>query len=189
MAEALLTYWFRDEPLKQSFTRWFQSGTKFDHEISKRFGHMLAQRSWTHWNPKSPKEFLAIIILLDQVPRHIYRGTSWAFKFDGLAVRFAQRYVARHLHRLSATGAMFALMPFQHSEDLRCQKTGEGFLQSLLQRTPDMSERGILEQALHHQRGHMDVIKTFGRFPKRNGPLGRVSNMAELRHLQTPGPY
>lgn len=189
MAQRVLSYWFRDEKAETSFKRWFEGGRDHDREIERLFRSTLEGGEWLSWDPTGPAEFLAKVILLDQVPRHIYRGTAAAYAYDDLAVTHVRKHVRRHLHRFTAAQAMFALMPFQHNETERAQLEGESLLCELLAHEPRESERKVLRKALSHQWGHMDVLRRFGRFPKRNPFLARVSTRAEIEHSATPGPY
>ena len=74
-------------------------------------------------------------------------------------------------------------MPYQHSENIEDQKKGVETLTEIISKEEDMSQKNILKTALHHQKGHLNVIKKFGRFPKRNYVLGRLSTEDEIDYM------
>jgi len=180
--EAVLSYWFRTGGLETR--RWFQSGTRHDREIRRRFGKVLerAERGELGW-PDGPRAYLAEVIVLDQFSRHVHRGTPREFANDAAALRAARRGL-RHLPRLNAVEQMFALMPYQHSESSAAQRRGVELLRRLLRAERVESEQKILRMALTHQIGHRDVVRRFGRFPKRNTTLRRRSTSSEARYLR-----
>ena len=122
----------------------------------------------------SPRRRLSLIILLDQFPRNVFRGTGHAYATDPLARHFAHGMVEAGLDREVERGLrMFCYLPFQHSEALADQERAVALLQAL----------GEPKWALHHR----DIIRRFGRFPHRNAALGRESTAEEREFLRNGG--
>ncbi len=120
---------------------------------------------------------LALIIVLDQFPRNMFRDTPRAFASDDVALRLAEEAIAKRLdNELSARECQFLYMPFQHSEDADVQARSIALYEAL-----------GLDGALDFARRHKQVIDRFGRFPHRNRVLGRTSTEAEVAYLDQPG--
>ena len=182
--QTLYEYWFRTLKEKD----WFRSPDRdaLDRDIRARFGGLLRQAEagvlidWT----STPRGKVCLIVLLDQISRHVHRGSSRAFRNDARALELARSLSRGELRGLSTRREqLFALMPFQHSEDMRDQEEGLRRLRWLL-RTAFPKSR-LLKSALRHQRGHRGVIRAFGRFPKRVRPSGRTRE-EELYVRRTP---
>jgi uncharacterized protein (DUF924 family) len=161
---------------------WFSKSDATDAAIRARFGAdveaaLAGERA--EW-AGSPHGALALIVLLDQFTRNIYRDTPRAFAGDGQALAAARRLVAAgHDKALSPHERWFVYMPFEHSESLADQEESMRLFGALAQAgTPD----GLVWARKHH-----DVIARFGRFPHRNAILGRPSTAEELAFLQQPG--
>jgi uncharacterized protein (DUF924 family) len=171
----LLSFWFSEEVKP----KWFEASDAFDAELRERFG-LAARRAgegaldgWA----AAPEGLIALIILLDQIPRNIHRGTPAAFATDARALRLARAAVANGIDRqLTDAQRGFLYLPFMHSEDLAAQEEG-------------MALYGALgnEPALDYMRRHRDIIARFGRFPHRNDILGRTSTPEEIAFLEQPG--
>ena len=172
-AQAVLGFWFQGDAERKE---WFRKDGSFDAEIRTRFMglHEEAARgaldSWTD----SPAECLALLILLDQFPRNLFRDSARAFATDARALEAARHAVASGYDRaLSDIERMFVYLPFEHSENLADQ------------------ERALELFAGHPNREwarrHWEIIKRFGRFPHRNVALGRQSTPAEIEFLKQPG--
>ena len=159
------SYWF-----SKNYMEWMINGHKYDNEINENFKWILAEaeNGKLEYYKDTKKGFLAYIILLDQISRHIYRGTNKAYKNDIIVCSFLKKHMDKHLHKYTAIEKMFILMPLQHSENIDDQKLGIKILTDLIKNTSDESESKLLKEVLFHQKGHYDVIKKFGRFPKRN---------------------
>jgi len=162
---------------------WFRKDEAFDAEIRLRFAatHAAADSgaldSWQHAAPSC----LALIIVLDQFSRNMFRGTPRAFASDARALAVAQHAVARGFDReLSPVQRMFVYLPFEHSERLEDQKRSVELFDTL---------RGVpeLTDSIPYAQRHYDVIARFGRFPHRNAILGRPSTAEELEYLKQPG--
>jgi uncharacterized protein (DUF924 family) len=135
----------------------------------------------------SPKRRLALIILFDQVPRNAYRGTAAAFAFDREALQLS----VEGLH-LAADAALdpverlFFYLPLEHAESIEAQDAAVAALERLVRdATPELRE--FMEFSAGYARKHREIIARFGRFPHRNGVLGRESTPAEREWLAESG--
>ena len=191
-AEEILVYWFaecEDSPEKcsQRNSWWFSGGTAVDREITERFSDDVAAAACGKldtWQGAA-KSCLALVLLLDQFPRNIYRGTPQAFANDDKSIAIIRTGIARaYLEQLKPPEACFFLTPFMHAENLEIQEEGIALLESLNARcAPQWRER--VANALHFASEHADVIRRFGRFPHRNAVLGRASTEVEREFLDT----
>jgi uncharacterized protein (DUF924 family) len=178
----ILRFWF-GEPAGPARREWFRKDAAFDEEIRRRFGALhraASRRELEHWRA-SPEPMLALVIVLDQFSRNLYRGDARAFAQDGHAVECAKEAVQRGDDLgLLPVERQFLYLPFEHSEDLADQETGVERMCSL-----DAFEetRGISVWAVRHR----DIIRRFGRFPHRNAILRRESTPEEIEFLKTPG--
>jgi len=159
--------------------KWFAKDDAFDAELRQRFEashHAAARGEFSDW-AQSAEGALALLLLLDQIPRNIFRGTAHAFATDALAQRVAEAAIdAGFDHAIDSTLRIFFYLPFEHAEDVglqaRCVALCEG-----------SGDAEIAKWA----RIHRDIIARFGRFPHRNTALGRISTPAELEFLAGPG--
>jgi len=182
--DIILKYWFSGNK-NADFKKWFRSGKKYDVEIKERFLGVLKEAekgNLLHWLGNS-RSYLAHIILLDQFSRHIYRGTPDAYKNDSKILLFMEMAIDRYIDDYSASEQMFILLPYQHSEKITEQQKGLEVLHNLIIKELDMTQKNILKTALHHQKGHLNVISKYGRFPKRNYILGRLSTVDEIDYM------
>lgn len=188
--EAVLGDWFGPlgpdgAPAEAKQRRWFQGGAELDAELRVRFGAeveaaLAGQReAWA----ATPRGRLALVVLLDQFPRNIYRGTARAFAGDAGALRHAQAAVdAGEDTRLAPIERQFLYLPFEHAEDPAQQARSVALFGRLAsQATPTLRES--LEEALDYARRHQVAIERFGRFPARNAALGRASTPEEQAFL------
>jgi uncharacterized protein (DUF924 family) len=132
------------------------------------------------WESK-PADCLALVLLLDQFPRNMFRGTAQAFATDPIALRVARSAVADGLdQKMRPLERMFAYLPFEHAESLEMQEKGCELMEALAQfpETEDVYRYAVL---------HRDIIARFGRFPHRNAALGRDSTREEEAFLKEPG--
>ncbi len=122
---------------------------------------------------------LALLILLDQIPRNIFRGSGHAFATDPLALHYANRAVDAGLdQQVEPELRAFIYLPFEHSEDIADQRRSVVLFTAL----------GNEEYAKYAQ-AHLDVIERFGRFPHRNRALGRINTSAEQAWLDAGGGF
>ena len=184
----ILDFWFEK---KLDYDKWFHSNGKYDNYIKKNFSKIVSLAEKGHlldWL-NSYKSYLAMIILMDQFTRHIYRGTSKAYHNDKKILLFTEMGLDIYLDKASAEEKMFILMPYQHSEEIEDQKFGLSVLENLVKNEEDLCEKNILKKALFHQRKHYEVIKKFGRFPKRNMYLERDSTEEEIDYIDEHTKY
>lgn len=175
MYEDVLEFWFREITPKH----WWMVDPAFDAAVKARFGalHRSAHLGelWA-WR-KEPRGRLAEVIVLDQFPRNIYRGTPQAFASDPMALALAQEAVAgKHDTVLTQQERGFLYMPYQHSESRAVQAESERLFTAL----------GLAEQQDFALR-HKAIVDRFGRYPHRNEILGRESTSEELEFLKQPG--
>ncbi|MGA3310143.1 MAG: DUF924 family protein [Xanthobacteraceae bacterium] len=159
--------------------RWFEKDEDFDLTIRSRFLaiHEAAARGELSAFEESAEGALALIILFDQFPRNMFRGSARAFATDPLARAVANRALARGFDQATdATMRPFFYLPFMHSELIadqdRCVELYEAF-----------GDAGLSKRAARHR----DIIAKFGRFPHRNRVLGRDATPAELAFLDGGG--
>jgi uncharacterized protein (DUF924 family) len=173
--EEILSFWF-DELRPQD---WFTPQPGLDSQCDRRFRltHLaLAREVVPRWR-ESPESRLAAIILLDQMPRNIYRGTPLAFATDGLALREASVAVDAGADAgLSVDQRNFLYLPLEHSENLVDQTRSVKLF-------TELGDATYLDFAIRH----CEIIRQFGRFPHRNAIVGRVSTPAEVAFLSQPG--
>lgn len=170
----ILDFWWQAGPAK-----WFARDNGFDAEIRDRFEALLpiaARGGFDGW-AETPHGALALILLLDQMPRNLYRGDPRAFDSDAKALEIARTSVARGFHRaFPAQARTFFFLPFEHAEDLDAQETSVDLFRI-------HGDRETYLYALIH----LDVIRRFGRFPHRNAVLGRETTDAERAYLDSGG--
>ncbi len=163
----ILTFWFKELSPKQ----WWSKSDDIDNEITQRFLEL-----WEEQKSKvasdfviSPETALAAIILFDQFPRNMFRGTAEAFATDHLALQIAQEAIDREMdHKLTEGQRSFLYMPFMHSEDLEDQTRCLGLFTALGS-----------EDNIKFAKAHRDIIVKYGRFPHRNAVLGRETRPEE----------
>jgi uncharacterized protein (DUF924 family) len=172
---AVIDFWFA--PGHEE--RWFAPTPEFDRLILHRFGglHQLAaDGALDHWSA-SAEGCLALILLLDQMPRNMYRGSARAFATDAKALAVAEHALARGFDQGQTDKARtFLYLPFEHSEDLAHQNRSVALFEA-------MGDAEKLDDAVRHRR----IVARFGRFPHRNQALGRASTDEELAFLGQPG--
>lgn len=183
---AILDFWFGspDQPnygKPQSY--WFEQKPDFDDKVRTLFLEYYQKAAgglFDHWKGQA-NSCLALILLLDQFPRYMFRGTPEAFATDWEALSVAQEAVSKGFDRdLIAVQRWFLYIPFKHSESLEYQRKCVKLFQKL-SHDPESSQ--VIEAAFKHK----EIITRFGRFPHRNEILGRVSTPEEEEFLAVPG--
>ena len=181
----VLDFWFAapgDADYGKTRPLWFTKTDKTDELVRDRFGGTVEaglNGEIDDW-ALTPRGALALIILLDQFTRNIYRDTPRSFDGDGQALRLASNLVDRNDDRLLArVERWFAYMPFEHSEFLNDQLESVRLFEQLAQ--------DGLPEPLSWAIKHYEVIKRFGRFPHRNAILGRESTADEIEFLKEQG--
>jgi len=157
---------------------WFKKDAGFDTAFRNGFLelHMAAaSRQCDGWSA-TPEGSLALLLLLDQLPRNCFRGTAHMYATDALARYFARRALsAGHMEGVEAGVRVFFCLPFSHSEDIADQ-------------TQAVELNRLLGQPwLEHAEGHYEVIRRFGRFPHRNVMFGRATTAEEQKFLDDGG--
>ena len=187
MLDEVLAFWFGTPDAAdygQARAAWFRKDDAFDTQIRARFlteveAAIAGQRAdWA----TSPQGALALFILLDQFPRNLFRNTARAFAGDTAALALAGRVVGEGWDRkLLPVQRVFAYLPFEHSEALADQERSVALFAALAEAHPETASY------LDYAERHREVIVRFGRFPHRNGVLGRSSSPAEADYLALPG--
>jgi uncharacterized protein (DUF924 family) len=189
-SEEVLSFWFEPratstEGAELLAKRWFGGGDALDRELDTRFRlGILAARagelnSWT----ESPRGSLALLLLLDQFPRNVFRGRPEAFASDDVALALSRRLIETgEFERFDSPEQTFVALPFSHAEDLDAQKTAVALAERIAVAAGPVWS-GFMRGGVDFARKHLDVIARFGRFPHRNEALGRVSTDAERAYL------
>jgi uncharacterized protein (DUF924 family) len=194
-ARAVREYWLGPAPLTaealgRRMDLWFgEEGKQHDEEIRARFGGLLeraAAGELAGW-ADGPRRRLSLILLLDQFPRNIFRGTARAFDYDARALALALTGM-----QSAADGALdfaerlFFYMPLQHAESLEAQDESVAAFRRLLTEVPP-ELRPTFERTRLSAEKHRAIIERFGRFPHRNALLGRPSTPEEAQWLREGG--
>lgn len=176
--------------LENAFGRWFGGGEAFDREIRERFGALTETAlggGLADWEDDIHSR-LALVLVLDQFPRNVFRGSARAFAGDGRALRLSRDAVAggndRHLALIER---FFLLMPYQHAEDRKTQQEGLRLFEDLASLPASEALQKLLSSGLGYARRHWDIIARFGRFPYRNHVLNRKTTAAEEKWLAESG--
>jgi uncharacterized protein (DUF924 family) len=168
---------------------WYDGGASVDEEIRSRFGALVPparKGSLLDWQATS-NGVLALILLLDQFTRNIYRGTPEAYSGDALAYEIVNRAIDRNLDReLHLVARIWLYHPFHHAEQIEEQDKGIELLNRLLQSAPSLWHPYI-QRSIRGWNRHRDIVARFGRFPHRNQMLGRRSTDAEHAFLAADG--
>ncbi|RFD27741.1 hypothetical protein CER19_17180 [Pseudomonas sp. GL93] len=171
--QSVIAFWKQAGP-----KRWFAKDEGFDRDFRDRFNaaHMQAARRELEDWLSTAHGALALLILLDQYPRNAFRGTAHMFATDPLARLYARKMVDAGLdQQVEPQLRAFCYLPFEHSEDPQDQQRSLALNQQL-----DAS-------TFHWAKEHADIIERFGRFPHRNGVLGRTSTDEERAFLNAGG--
>lgn len=172
-ARAVLGFWTKAGP-----DRWFAKDDAFDVACRsfEDLHHRAARGELGEWEGAA-EGALALLLLLDQIPRNLYRGSAHAFATDGLALAVARRAVAAgHDRSVGMPLRTFFYLPFEHAEDLDAQRAAVALFEAA-------GDEGYTKYA----RIHLDVIERFGRFPHRNAVLGRTTTEEEQAFLAAGG--
>jgi uncharacterized protein (DUF924 family) len=209
-ASALVSYWFgpmddstmlnrEAEPFATYFMRWYGKNPKVDADIRAEFeGDLLAvTRDGRQWDATirewaaQPQGLLALTLLLDQIPRNIYRDTPGMYTHDALGLLVSEQARAQGADHLPLTHQMFLSVPLMHVENLTIQQRMlvdfERFVELAKTRSPQ--NVGFYKFALDYAKRHVDVVEKYGRFPHRNAILGRTSTDAETEFLKNSDAY
>ena len=170
-------FWFAGAP---DMKKWFSR--EYDEEIRTRFGETLQtaeQGKCTEW-ANTPRGFVALVVLLDQFSRQVYRGTDKAFQNDAAALNLLESKLDTHFSNLNKYEKMFAIMPLMHAENIDAQT------QCLLKVEQEaLGGDPLWKNVLNHAKSHYDVVEKFGRFPKRNAVLHRETTEDEQAYIES----
>lgn len=178
----VLHFWFGESPGARR-KAWFEKDPALDADVRARFLRLhasAASGALSAWN-ETQNGSLALIVLTDQLPRNMLRGTAEAFATDSIALACAGHLIACGWDaHLLPVERMFVYLPFEHSESLADQQRSIDLFAPLAKfaETADTAE---------YARRHWEIVRRFGRFPHRNAALGRGSTPEELEFLATPG--
>ena len=181
----ILNFWFGregEEGYGEFREAWFMKDPEFDREVQDRFEDAYEEAAagrLEHWKDEA-QSCLALIVLLDQFPRNMFRGDPKTHAADALA-REAALHAVEHAYdrELPPYGRLFAYLPFEHSEDLDDQRLSVELFRGL---AAEMGSDELLDYAMRH----LEIIERFGRFPHRNEILGRATTPEEAEFLRGP---
>ncbi len=174
-ADIILHFWFEEAGPE----KWYKKDADFDYEIKARFLYLMedaAAGKLDDWADE-PESALALIILLDQFPRNVYRDTPKAFATDKKARALTRLMLERdYLENFDLTQCVYSILPLEHSENTEDQTLSVELIGAL-------GNENYLKYAVAHK----EIIDRFGRFPHRNAILGRENTPEEDKYLSQPG--
>lgn len=181
----ILDFWFGregEEGYGEFREAWFTKDPEFDREVRDRFEGAYEEAAagrLEHWKDEA-RSCLALIILLDQFTRNMFRGDPKTYATDDKALE-AARHAVEHAYdrELTPYGRLFVYLPFEHSEDLEDQRFSVELFRGL---AAEMGSEDLLDYAVRH----LEIIERFGRFPHRNEILGRATTPEEAEFLRGP---
>lgn len=192
--EDVLDFWFgplrpAEAPEAGRFALWFGKNPETDRAIRERFEAdvLLASEGRRDSWAATPRGTLALVVLLDQFPRNLWRGAPRAFAFDARALALSLAAQARGDDRaLHPAERGFLYLPMEHAESLEMQERSVRAFARLAAEAPP-ALRELTESFRDYAVRHRDAIARFGRFPHRNAILGRPSTPEEIAFLREPG--
>jgi uncharacterized protein (DUF924 family) len=190
-AEEVLEFWFgraarNADELLDKLERWFAGGPDVDEAIRQRFAADVEKAlsgdldDWAH----TPRGVLALVLLLDQFPRGIYRDTPRAWAGDERALALAQRAFDSGFEReLDWEGRHFLIMPFLHTESVAAKERALELSTRALEECPEVNKQ-VFAACIEQAHKYREVLRRFGRFPHRNEVLGRASSRDEVAFMR-----
>jgi uncharacterized protein (DUF924 family) len=196
-SEDVTSYWFPEgfneadpQTRRRQAQRWMAGGPEVDRETTERFGETLEQArrgELDHW-AQTARGRLALIVVLDQFSRNVYRGSALSYAQDKKALKLAVEGIELGMDRkLSSAERFFFWLPLGHSEDLTLQERSVRHAQEEAAKVPSHRRAGA-EFEVSQAKATRDVIARFGRHPHRNEILGRTSTPEELEYLKSETP-
>ena len=193
--ESILSFWFGEtydpiQILDSHRKLWFGKEEAIDKEINDRFSESVyrAAAGGLDFFKKEEKGSLALIILLDQFTRNMWRGTATMYQFDPKALKYATEVIEKEEHlNYSPIERIFLYLPFEHAEDNELQAKSVELFTQLRDSIEDETKRKEYDLTLDYAIKHQGVIQQFGRFPHRNPILKRESTVQEQEYLSQPG--
>lgn len=191
--KSIYDFWFGEtlaDPDARNRNRlWFMGGSTVDGQIRDQFEPLVVQarsHQLDHWT-QSPRGSTALIILLDQFPLNIYRGTAGAYSSEQYSVDICLRGLAiGQDRRLSYFERAFFYLPLQHSESREHQQMSLKYFTALRDEAPQ-TYANQAEATLKYALNHKAIVDRFGRYPHRNRVLGRESTAEEIAYLNQGG--
>ena len=190
----VLTFWFGTQSddadaMAEKSAIWFRGGAELDATIRTRFADLRKAAIDGRLNGwlQTPHGRLALVILVDQFSRNLFRDDARAFAHDALARTWCEDGLRRGVDRvLRPVERVFFYLPLEHSESLRDQRKSVALFTALRDEVrPDL--RAAFAQFLDYAERHRDVVARFGRFPHRNAALARATSEQERLFLEQPG--
>lgn len=183
--ETILTFWF-DE--RYEVLRWFRPSSDVDDQIRSTFGDLVTKARSTdfdHWTEK-PQSTLAMLILLDQFPRNIFRGSPESYSSDAKAFDVSTKAIAKGFDReVPKMQQAFFYLPLMHNEAIVSQIAAKSLYEGLSGRCePESKAKQFAATSVGFAQRHLEIIMAFGRFPSRNEVLGRRSTSQEVEFLK-----
>jgi uncharacterized protein (DUF924 family) len=191
--QSVLTWWFGEavattpQELGPKTARWFRDGAKLDAEVREKFGALVEEAvtgGLGDWEATLEGR-LALIILLDQFTRHVFRDQPRMYAGDQRAQQLSVAlFASGEGRRLRIDWRHFSMMPMLHSEDVALHARSVEEIDAIVAEAPPFMQT-FFSMAIEQSRKYRDVIQRFGRFPHRNAILGRVSSPEEQAFLET----
>ena len=190
----IVSFWLgasRESPALAAARRpwWYQGGAGVDDEIRSRFGALVEQAcegALADWQ-STAQASLALILLLDQFTRNLYRHTPQAYAGDAHAFAVVKRAIElKHDQQLHPVARIWLYHPFHHAESIAQQGAGMALLGGVLQAAP-IEWHPYVERSIVGWGRHRDIVARFGRFPHRNTVLGRTSTDEERAFMDDGG--
>ncbi len=192
--DEVIEFWFADsldspEATAARSSFWFGNDPSADSLIWELYADTVIDAAAGHYDDwlQTARGRLAMIIVLDQFPRNIFRGTAEVYRYDPMANTLAHAGVALgQLAGMSVPEQAFFLMPYQHSEELEVQSQGVALMQAMVASAPpewQAQAQNFADFAVRHH----DIVENYGRFPHRNKVLGRLSTKDEDHFLSEGG--
>lgn len=192
--EDILDFWFgQPGPAAEVATRqsklWFGKSVANDQLVTERFADTLIAADagkLDHW-ALTPRNRVALIVVLDQFPHHIHRNHGLSFAYDAQSLALAQAMIQNgDAARVASIERVFVYLPLEHAESLALQDESVALYAQLVA-DASVAERPLFQGFLDYAQQHRDVVARFGRFPHRNDLLGRPSTPEEIAFLKLPG--
>lgn len=192
--ERVWQFWLEPKPHTEEERKargalWFGGGPNADRMITEQFGTLVQRARAGELNDwaTTARGRLALIILIDQFSRNVYRGSPEAFAKDSVALQLARDGFECELFAgFDCIEQLFAYLPFSHAEDLEWQRKAVWHAQKAALDAP-ADLRSMMVGSVDFARRHLDVIARFGRFPHRNAVLGRTTTAEEQQYLDYLG--
>jgi uncharacterized protein (DUF924 family) len=167
---------------------WYEQSDETDREIRERFGGFIPEAAATDWDvgSLSREEGIALVVLLDQFPRNLFRSAGEAFAYDSRAREIARALLATGIGRFFWVERIALVLPFEHSEEMADQDYAVMLAAELAVGAPE-NLRELCRDTLDYATRHRDIIRKFGRFPHRNALLGRESTAVEVAFMAERG--